>query len=192
MTTKISALSTGTTANTNDKIPVERGGNNRYITPDMIGDYVVSAHKLGLLVKALTNGDLTVSNGAATRIQWDTVSYDPLSTITTGGSWVFTVPVTGRYDFRVVDSFVKANSSTWSVGNGIEIDVYKGASTFLETLWYWEPTVTTVSTTFNLFAAATVSISLTAADAVFLKLDNFSGAARKLTSAAGLEIHRVA
>lgn len=39
-TKKISALSTGTTANASDKIPIERSGANFYVTPAMISTYI--------------------------------------------------------------------------------------------------------------------------------------------------------
>jgi hypothetical protein len=39
-TKKISALNTGTTANGTDKLPIERGGVNYYITPAMLFTYI--------------------------------------------------------------------------------------------------------------------------------------------------------
>lgn len=44
--TKISALANGSTANATDKIPVERGGVNYYITPGFIKTYLQSAMTL--------------------------------------------------------------------------------------------------------------------------------------------------
>ena len=39
-TKKISQLTTGTTANASDKLPIERSGANFYITPAMIWTYI--------------------------------------------------------------------------------------------------------------------------------------------------------
>jgi len=55
--TKISALTDGTTADATDKIPVERGGANRYVTPAYISTYIDSiAHTLTSAAPQLTLG----------------------------------------------------------------------------------------------------------------------------------------
>ena len=64
--TKISALTDGTTANGTDKVPVERAGGNRYITPAYISTYIdglahtftAAAPQLTLGVNATTLGSI--------------------------------------------------------------------------------------------------------------------------------------
>jgi hypothetical protein len=72
-TKKISTLSTGTTANASDKIPIERSGANFYITPAMIATYAallveeVDGSPAGAATKIkFPNGTLAIVGGVAT------------------------------------------------------------------------------------------------------------------------------
>lgn len=55
MSSKISALTTGTTASTADKIPIERGGANYYLTPPMVRARPVTSTAISA---SLTSADM--------------------------------------------------------------------------------------------------------------------------------------
>ena len=65
--TKISALTSGATANATDKIPVERGGVNRYITPGFILTYIQSV--LTLAWSSITGTPTTLAGYGITNGQ---------------------------------------------------------------------------------------------------------------------------
>jgi len=58
-TKKFSQLSTGTTANASDKLPIERSGANFYVTPAMIKTYINPMTTLGDLIKGGASGVLS-------------------------------------------------------------------------------------------------------------------------------------
>lgn len=190
-TKKISALTTGTTATATDKIPIERSGANNYITPAMIAAYLVSAGKMGLVAQYHNSAAITIATGVAV-IDFNTADYDPLSTVTTGASWVFTAPETGRYDFRLCACFIDPNGFAWaSSGDGISITLRKNGTTTYD-LAYWDSENGGAGTSHYPFLTGTRTLSLTASDTVAFRRDNFSGQTRKIGSGALIEVHRVA
>lgn len=60
-------------------------------------------------------------NSTPTRINYNSVTYDPLSTITTGSSWAFTAPTTGYYVFHAQLS-LKVSSSDWAADRLAEFE----------------------------------------------------------------------
>lgn len=186
-TKKISALSTGTTANAADKIPIERAGANLYVTPLMLYGYTKP-----LLVQAKTSGDVNYVAGD-TRINFDTVSCDPNSTITTGGSWMFTVPVTGYYMFIVDECNSDANGFDWALSDTIKLYLYKSTSTYLAQLGYRTfDVLTDKDDQSDVFTNGASFASLTAAETCHLKYRNQTAQTRKLYAGARLSILRVA
>lgn len=130
MSAKISALTDGATANATDKIPVERSGANRYITPAYIKTYIASY----IVARCHTTGFLNLNAGDEGRLDFDGVDEDPGSAITTGGSWHFTAPVAGRYTFEVAECLMNANGADWSAGDMMQLILYKGTSTYVMTM----------------------------------------------------------
>jgi hypothetical protein len=73
-TKKISALSTGTTANANDKIPIERSGANLYITPAMIQAGVSGGYTQG--ARVFNNSTQSLAAATVVYSDYDTEDYD--------------------------------------------------------------------------------------------------------------------
>lgn len=145
----------------------------------------------GLIAKCNNSSAQTVNSGATDVINFDNVEYDPLSTITTGASWHFTAPATGWYTIVLAAAFIDPNGSAYSAATGVEFDLYKNTSTFLDTIAY-EESDGTAATNHWLFLVGTVTESLTSGNTLTGKLNNFSGAARKFGGGGVIEIHRAA
>jgi hypothetical protein len=98
-TKKISALTTGTTANPTDKIPIERSGSNYYITPAMFGTHA----RVG------RSTDQSISNNTVTAISFDTERTDTGSFWVIGSPTRLTIAVAGTYR---ITGHVEWNNST--------------------------------------------------------------------------------
>ena len=61
-----------------------------------------------------------------TIINYEDLSYDPLSLVTTGASWAFTCPIDGYY--RVAAAALFASTATWALGEASVLYVYKGGA----------------------------------------------------------------
>lgn len=184
MSSKISALTTGTTANDTDKIPIERGGVNRYITPAMIHA------QRGLVVSATTAADVDYANLDDTRVNFATVDYDPGADVTTGASWVYTAPATGWYRFVVTDAFVDPRSAAWGANAYVQMDLYVNGS-IASTLAYFESGGTAGTDQWVLLHGSR-AVSMTAGQTAYIHFVNESSATRRLTAFTALEIYRVA
>jgi len=107
-TKKISALSTGTTANSTDKIPIERSGANYYITPAMLaasgGGF--TQHAQSKLASAQSIPDTT-----QTSVSFDTEVYDTDTMVDISGNPTrITIVTDGIYLVQFVGYF--ASNST--------------------------------------------------------------------------------
>jgi hypothetical protein len=137
-----------------------------------------------------STGGYTFANSTTTVINWNTVDYDPLSTITTGAAWHFTVPATGYFNFVLVDVLISPEGAAYTAAKGVDIETWVNGS-YINEIGYVESDGT-AATNHWLFLAGSGALSLTAGDSVSMKLGNFSGATRRLATASYLEIYRVA
>lgn len=188
-TKKFSALTTGTTANATDKIPIERSGANFYITPAMLSTYIGGGGGSALVAVARNTTGLLVNSATTTRIDFDTVDYDPGSDITVGASWVYTVPTTAWYDVRITQALINRNGLAWVAGGYARIDVYNGASA-LATIGF-EAVESIAATGFVLNVSGGRAFSCTAGDTINLRFSNQTGNQRELESECAVEIFKV-
>jgi hypothetical protein len=187
MTTKLSQLSAASALAGTERIETTQGGATLYTTPAQLRTYVAP-----LVAQARTTGSNTFVAGD-TRINYNTVLYDPSSTITTGASWIFTVPATGYYMFVASECDTDANGSDWALSDTIKLYLYKSTSTYLAQIGYKSFDVaTTAAAQTDIFTDGIGVVSLTAAETCHVKYRNLTGASRILNSGAQLTILRVA
>lgn len=191
MSSKISNLTDGTTANATDRIPVSRSGANRFITPAYIATYAASVY--GLLALCKTATDITYTT-SPTRINFATKTYDPGSAVTTGASWVYTVPATGYYKFELYEFDVDGSSSNWTAGDIVKVYLYKNSASYLATLGQREFDAAITYATLSDFylPVFSVTVPLTAADTVYAEFRNNTASSRKLYAGGSIAISRVA
>lgn len=186
MTSKISALTAVTTPAETDQHEVNQGGVSKRETNTQI------LSLRGLLAQYHNSANITLSTGLSGNINFNTSDYDPNSLVTTGASWVFTAPATGRYDIRLCSASVDPNGFAYAnSGDGLRATIYKNGSSHAD-LAYWDSENGGSGVDHYFFLIGTRSISLTAGDTVAIKIDNFSGQTRLLNANAYIEIHRVA
>lgn len=130
MSTKISTLTSGTTANASDKIPIERSGANRYITPAMLATYIGGGGGATLVALAKrTSTSQIVSGGATTIINFNYEIYDPGADLTIGASCNYALPADAIYRVDLEAFYVGVNGGgTWSSGDELMVDVYLNGS----------------------------------------------------------------
>ena len=192
MTTKISAMTDGVTANATDEIPVVRSGANKTITPAYIAAYLFSAGKVGLLARYHLSANTSFTATGGTLINFDASDYDPLSLVTTGASWVFTAPATGWYEVKIEDFYVDPNGVIWHTDDSVKVRPYKNGSALgLPDLAYWDAGDGTTTLFKYPFLAGGITCALTAGDTVALKFHNSATSTRKVSAQAAIVISRV-
>lgn len=187
MSSKISALTAASSVTNTDQYEINQGGTSKRATALQIKQYVASY----FIAQLTTSADVTYTV-SDTRINYDTVVSDPFSVITTGASWVFTVPTTGGYMFIADEHDTDGLSNDWAAQATIKLYLYKSTSTYLAQLAYrtFDSAVTYANQS-DIFTNGTAFAPLTAADTVHIKYRNQSGASRKLYAGARLTIMRV-
>lgn len=111
---------------------------------------------------ARDSSGLSVADNTATRIQYDSVYHDPIACITTGASWVFTVPETGLWSF---DACASLDWAAFSAVGTLELRLVHSASTgncVLQRLDAYQASVPTVhgSRVWEMAAGDTVYFTL--------------------------------
>lgn len=119
-----------------------------------------------------TGGGVSIASGAAGRVIFD-ASYDPQSIITTGASWVMTIPTTARYRVRASVG-VTGGAGTYSAGAFYDLWVVKSTSTLMDTVDYQEVSPATYSP-YKLLNGVSKPLLLTAGDTIHIKVENQSG-----------------
>lgn len=128
---------------------------------------------------AIAACELTASilctSGSAKRLDYDTVLYDPQSTITTGASWKFTVPSAGVYLFHISGIM---DTATWASTKEILIRYATAVtiSTLIMHIIY--PIGTSITPTWNTFHIA----DLPAGEEVYFTLRHTFGSDRSIES----------
>jgi len=73
-------------------------------------------------------GQNIAASGAATIVNFDTKVIDTHNAVTTGASWKFTAPVSGRY--KISSNLRFANFLAWSSGGYVGLSVYKNGAAY--------------------------------------------------------------
>jgi hypothetical protein len=127
-------------------------------------------------------------------IDFNTSDYDPLATVTTGGSWHFTAPATGWYKFELENCIIDPNSAGYSVDDSFSVNPFKNGTWIsgFPSLAYWDAgdAITTHNNYENLNGSQTVA--LTSGDAFALHFNNSTSGTRKISLLAAIVITRVA
>ncbi len=121
----------------------------------------------------------SIPSSSATIIDFGTKDYDSHSAVTTGGSWKFTAPVSGKYS---VKSYIQYNGASFTNGNGVTLDLHKNG-TFLSRLLLVDVPKTATQT---ITLSGTDTISLNAGDYIDVRTIQSEGTNRSLTTTAGL------
>lgn len=85
----------------------------------------------------------SVGSGAAQVLDFDTQVYDTWNAVTTGASWVFTIPIGGYYLVR--SHIVFNQSSAWAVGEFGWMQVRKNTTNYAD-MDYWNHKAGTIYT----------------------------------------------
>lgn len=169
MGTKISQFTDGVTANSTDKIAAVRGASDIYITPAYIAAFV----PYGLIARANLGASFSWLANVSAKLDFPNVEYDPLGTITgSGGSWKFTVPATGNYDFSLTNLIY---SGPWTQGDEFKLYCY------INNVFYGWLGYDTIQSTFTggyRDFNRMIALALTAADFVSFDLETVSGDSR--------------
>jgi hypothetical protein len=108
-TKKISALTDGVTANASDKIPVERSGANKYITPAMLWSYLHPYAHLDNDVSPYNN--ITIATSTNTYLSFDNI-------VDTGGFYSAGQPTRLTIPAGAGGRYLITAQIRWSVSSG--------------------------------------------------------------------------
>lgn len=122
-----------------------------------------------------TNSAQSIPSGAVTILNFDVQDYDLSGSVTTGSSWKFIAPVSGKYS---VKSFMLYASQGWNQGNELSLYVYKNGGLFCS---LFTDIVQTTLTSVKQLSGST-EINLNAGDYVDIRSYQNCGAARILNS----------
>lgn len=145
----------------------------------------------GLLARYHLTSPLSLSSGAATRFNATVNDYDPGSDVTTGASWVYTVPTTGWYEVKLTYALLTSAGNAWQNDKGAEANLKMNAGTYVGMLRY-ERTNAADGTSQFLHMGGGLSVSCTAGDTLYVEIYNGTGAAREMDADSTIEIYRVA
>jgi hypothetical protein len=81
-----------------------------------------------IVARAETATALNIPNNTLTIVQYDTITFDPLSLITTGAAWKFTAPIAGYYFVRAAAAI--QSTLTWAAGEAGDIRLYKNGAMY--------------------------------------------------------------
>lgn len=85
----------------------------RQLRKDLAPYFVSSDHApLGVYARYKTGGGQSIGNNTVTIVNYDTVTVDPLTAVTTGAAWKFTAPFAGQY--KVSAAILWAATTTWT------------------------------------------------------------------------------
>jgi hypothetical protein len=79
-----------------------------------------------VVARCETAAGQSIPNGAATIIDYGTVSFDPDSHVTTGASWRFTAKLAGYY--RITAAACFNGSTTWALGEVGDLRLFKNGA----------------------------------------------------------------
>ena len=125
-----------------------------------------------------TTAGQSIPSVTGTIVNFDTKDYDTNSAVTTGASWKFTAPVSGKYS---VKSFIEWTNASFTVGNGVSLDLYKNGSYFSRIDFRQIPSTASWAPA----SSGAETINLTASDYIDLRVTQGESTARTLITGAG-------
>lgn len=121
----------------------------------------------------------SIANGTTPQVNFDTKDFDSHSAVTTGSSWKWTAPVSGKVSLKACAMF--AGSQSFSSGNPIEGWVYKNGS--LHSRFAFQQTQATFTGRVALIGSS--DISVLAGDYLDVRISHGETTARTLSTTAG-------
>lgn len=113
----------------------------------------------------------SVDTATDTIVDYDTSVYDAGSAVTTGASWIYTVPATGYYLISAAVLF--QSSANWTAGEVCYLKVYIGGPTLKGII---AATVAEANGTYVMFVTGASVFSFTAADEISIEVYHNTGA----------------
>lgn len=138
-------------------------------------------------VRYTTTAGQSVSNASLTIIDFGTKDFDSHGAVTTGASWKFTAPISGKY--RVTANLTTTSTGNFSAAEYIENRIYKNGSIYAAKLQS-----DFNGSTSNKSVQISASINLLAGDYIDIREYQTSGGSMPLESASGynwIDIERV-
>ncbi len=131
--------------------------------------------------RAKVGASFSIPTATDTLIQFDTVDFDTASAITTGASWKYTAPATGKY--RVSAAVLLASNTNFAAGTYVEMDLRKNGSTYCS-LAFNEVLANTIGgSAYVPQLVGSATISLTAGDYIDVVVNQTSGFTQTSNSA---------
>lgn len=115
----------------------------------------------------------------STIIDFGTKDYDSHNAVTTGASWKFTAPISGKYR---VTAFAQNTAQSWTAGNDFSLGIYKNSAAFSRL----SGSTVQTSGTFSQITGGSDTVNLLAGDFIDVRLFHNEGSNRVLNNSAGL------
>lgn len=138
------------------------------------------AWQLAPVARYKVSGTKTMTNGAATIIDYDTQVYDNIPSVTTGAAWKFTVPAGQGGYYLIAASALLQSSTAWAVDEYALLGVYKGGA--LQSYLHAFYMQAAAGTAYRVFLSGISALSLAAADYIDIRLTQNSGGDRTVES----------
>lgn len=141
------------------------------------GPAVVAASE-SVNARYTTTAGQSIANAATPIVAFDTKDYDSHNAVTTGASWKWTAPVSGKITVKAQLTFA---SATWSAAGALELYVFKNGALFSRI----GAAQTAAGFTGRNFVGGSGDVPMNAGDYIDVRVSHSEAAARSLTTTAG-------
>lgn len=128
-----------------------------------------------------TTAGQSISHNTTTIVDFGTKDFDSHNAVTTGASWKFTAPASGKFRLATLVTFTA--STAWSIAEAAVVSVYKNGSLYAN-LQIWAAPATSASG-INVGLPGSTLISLNAGDYIDVRVLQLSNSTIALESGAG-------
>lgn len=129
-----------------------------------------------VVARYTSNAGQSISNGSTAIVDFEDVDYDSHQSVTTGGSWKFTAPVSGVYQ---VTAAILYGTASFTQANGAFLNLYKNGSIYSES----GQVRAGFTGSQSMHPHFTETIRLLAGEYIDVRTSHSESAARSLTSA---------
>jgi hypothetical protein len=157
---------------------INGGVANSWISFERLSGPAVVAATESVNARYVSTAGQSIANGATPIVAFDTKDYDSHNAVTTGASWKWTAPVSGKVTVKAQLTFA---SASWSTAGAIELYVYKNGSLFSRL----GGSQTSVTFTGRNFVSGSEDVSVLAGDTLDVRVSHGESGARSLTTTAG-------
>lgn len=125
-----------------------------------------------------TNAGQSIANAASPVVDFEDIVFDDRGSVTTGASWKFTAPISGKYDVTTMLTYA---SDTFTAAGVVELILYKSGSSYA----YLDKHYTEVTGTREVVVKGHASVRLLAGEYIHIQTGHSESAARLLRSSSG-------